>query len=393
MIRGSFWIQAALIALAWGGGALRAEPEEDQWTRSHTAGGRIRVVAKDAVLMQTVSVWATRGLAELEREWGLPIPFQADQPLTVLGSDQAQQVTLQQELSRGVLRQRILIPERMEALDSRELARVFTRALALRILLAALPEEAKGSNVRVPAWLETGSAVRLMGERQGDLLGEVVGSTHVRGPAYPEQTVRRPRGELSPSVEAEAALFCRWLFGRPGVTPAKQKELWASFATRDPLEVTTLRHLSGGSRDLRELHQHWDLWWQQERVKLMAEFRLSGPVLEALRTELRFVPGFYGLYRDDRDRTRSIRFDELEEYLDDPAFASAMAQWSLRLQSLRFRQESDLNDLIAHYQQAISTLAAASREKKKKNREVLLGEALDQWRQAQLLKDKGCKIR
>lgn len=113
----------------------------------------------------------------------------------------------------------------------------------------------------------------------------------------------------------------------------------------------------------------------------MAEFGLSEPVLDSLRVELRFVPGFYGLYQKDLDRTRSVRFEQLEEYVDDPAFASAMSQWSLRLQALRFRQPEEVNDLIASFQQAISILAAASREKGKARQELWM-EAGDHWHEA-----------
>ncbi|MDA3874630.1 MAG: hypothetical protein PF795_11810 [Kiritimatiellae bacterium] len=383
---------------------LRAELVEAQWSRSQTAEGRIRVVARDVALMQTVSVWATRSLGDLEREWGLPIPFQADYPVMLMGSDQANQVTLQQEFRKGVLRQRIYIPEPMDVSNSRELARIFTRALAVRVMMAALPSDAKASDVEVPVWLELGSATRLMGSpillqylksvwpehssairlmdaRQRDLFSGLMASEYTRRLAYPEEIVRRDRRDVTPLAEAEAGLLCRWIFRRAGATQAQKREMWASFAARDALDVATLSHQSGQSRDLREFHQHWDLWWQQEQLRLMAEFRLSESVLNALRRELRFLPGFYGLYREDLDRSRYVRFEQLEDYLDDPAFASAMVQWSLRLQSLRFRQPKEINDLIARFQQAISTLASASREKGKERQE-LWTQALDQWHQA-----------
>lgn len=360
---------------------LRAQMEEDQWTRSQTAGGRIRVVARDAALMQTVSVWATRSLGDLEGEWDLSIPFQADYPLIVMGSDEVGEATLQQDVRRGNLRQRIMIPDPMDAADSRELARVFTRALAVRVIMAALPSDEKRSDVQVPVWLELGSATRLMGERQGSLYSTFLASELTRRRTYPEEIVRRDRRDVTPLVEAEAALFCRWLFGRAGITQLQKREMWTSFASPE-VEVATLLRMSGQHRDLRELHQHWDLWWQTERSRLMAEFSLSEPVLSELRKELHFLPGFYELYRKDLDRARFLRFEQLEDYLDDPAFASAMSQWSLRLQPLRFRQPPEINDLIARFQQAISTLAAASREKGKTRQDVW-ADALDQWQQAQ----------
>lgn len=371
--------------------SLRAQMEEDQWTRSQAAGGRIRVVAKDAALMQMVSVWAARSLTELEREWGLSIPFQADHPLILMGSGRAEEVTLQQDFRQGVLRQRILMPEAMQAADSRELARIFTRALAVRVMMAAQTAEEKSSGVQVPAWLELGSAIRLMGDRQREVFRELMASEPTSSFAYPEEIAGRDRKPISPVAEAEAGLLCRWLFGREGITQTQKRKMWAFFAAGEILDVATLMRLSGRSRDLRELHQHWDLWWQQERLKLMAEFRMTEPVLNELRKELRFLPGFYGLYREDLDRTRYLRFEQLEDYLDDPAFATAMATWSLRLQTLRFRQPEEVNNLIASFQQAISTLAAASREKGK-TREKLWTQAVSQWHQALgVLRDVGLR--
>lgn len=360
------------------------DPEVDQWSRSRTAGGRIRVVARDAVLMQQLSVWAARSLEDLEREWGLTIPVQADHPLIIQATDSVDRVSLQQEGHPGGGRQRIRVPGRTTAEDSRELARVFTRAMALRLMAAALPADAQRGGIRVPAWLELGAGLGLMEGRAGRVFAMLTADPSGFSPAYPEQIVRRERREVSPRAEAEAALFCRWLFGRADGTPAQKRELWTLIATENFLDPAVLMRQAGRRRDLRELHQHWDLWWQHERMKLTAEFRLRAPVLQALRVELRFLPGFYGLYREDLDRTRTISFEQLDDYLDDPGFPRAMARWSLRLQTLRFRQEPDLNDLITRFQQAVSTLAAASREKGKVREDVWM-DALGQWREAEAL--------
>mgnify|MGYP000554284685 CR=1 FL=1 len=346
------------------GALLSAQEPVDFWMTSLSAKGKIKVMATDAAQVQKLSFWGERSLKQLEADWQVIVPFQQGQPLLIAVDSRAKKVALSQNWQQGVLKQTLILSEKSLKEEPRELAEAFTRALAYRVGLAAMPPGQKKRDWQVPDWLVKGSAHALLAGRSRMLFEGLVVDFDQGSPAYPEQIVLNQLSD-----ERSEALLCRWLFA------SGQKNLWTWIGQgdfREP-EVWIKRIPSIGN--LRELHQQWDVWWMEERNRLISEYGLEQPARDRLKAECVFIPACYGLSVEGENRFQPIPFRNLEAYLDDPRFGGAMQDWIVRLQRLRFRQTPAFNQQVEKLQEA-GRLAIRASQKKGKKRDRLWSEAL-----------------
>ncbi|MDF3130349.1 hypothetical protein P0Y35_14170 [Kiritimatiellaeota bacterium B1221] len=346
------------------GALLSAREPVDFLMSSLSAKGKIKVMASDAVQVQKLSFWSERSLKQLETDWQAIVPFQAGQPLIIVVDKRADKVGLKQSWHQGIFQQTLMLSEASLKEEPRELAEAFTRALAFRVGLAAMPAGQKNRQWQVPDWLVTGSAHALLAGRSRMLFEGLVLEYAHTSPPYPEQIVGGDGVD-----EPSAAALCQWIF------TSRQENLWTWISMGDfrSSEVWTTRLPNIGS--LRELHQHWDVWWLNNRNRLISEYRMEAPARENLNRLRIFVPAFYGLSVEGENRYAPIGFGGLELYLDDARFGVAMQEWIVRLQRLRFRQSPEFNAQVEGLQEAGRWAIRAAREKGRK-RERMWSEAL-----------------
>lgn len=353
----------------WGGllvaGALRLSSAElpEMWMRSNAARGRVEILATDAVALQQITVWSERSLKQLEADWRTALPFRQGEPLQIQVHPGEGEPHLQQAWAQRRLTQTLHLSQYSLRDHPQRIAELFTRAMVIRRGLAALPPDAQRIDWEVPGWLVQGSAHALLSGRSQVLFAWLVEQHVASSPAYPEQA-----GELT--EVAEAALVCRWLFEQ------NPPELWTRLAREEFRDPETWVRLIPGVGNFRELHQHWDLWWLNEKSQLVAEYSLETAAEAQLTEALRFIPALYGMSVEDQDRTRAISFSQLEAYLDDPRFEWTMQRWVLRLQMIRFRQSAAFNRRVERLQQAGNLAIQASRSQGRK-RERIWAEAVD----------------
>lgn len=339
-----------------------AQEALDFWMRSTPARGRVQILATDAAQLQILGLWSERSLKQLETDWQTALPFRQGQPLQLQIHADGREPELVQAWRQRVLLQVIHLSENSMRDQPQQLAELFTRAMATRRGLAAMPPEAQHLDWTVPDWLVTGSAHALLQGRSRDYFSEQVNRGPTYSPPYPEQI----SGGNHP---AAAALLCRWLFQQ---NPAG---FWSALTRgefRAPESWVAQLPRVG---NLRELHLQWDLWWMGERQRLIADYQLQSAAEAQLTEALMFIPATYGMSVEGLDRSREIPFSQLVDYLDDPRFEAAMQKWVLRLHRLRFRQNEAFNNRVERIQQAGNLAIQAARSQGRK-RERIWGEAV-----------------
>ncbi|WFB37117.1 hypothetical protein P3T73_05005 [Kiritimatiellota bacterium B12222] len=352
------------------GQRLWAQELDDAWIRSNSARGRIQVMSEDGVLAQKVAYWSERSLKQLEREWRKPIPFQPNRPLTLVIHPDRTGLHFSQSWLQGVLTQTIfLAPDSLQA-EPRKVAELFTQAMVYRMGLEALPPEDRQLNWEAPDWLIAGSAQVLLAGRSRELFAWLVATFQTDIPPAPEEIARMDIDGEDARREAAAALLCRWVFAKPS------PDFWQKVAEDDFQTAESWLREVGRARNLRDLHVIWDLWWMQERMKLIGEYSLSEEAEAWLKNEQLFIPAFYGWVMPEVNLQQPRPFSGLYVFLDDPAFELGMQEWILRLQHIRFRQSVALNEKIDQLQKAGTLSIQASQEKGRK-RDRLWEQALE----------------
>lgn len=341
---------------------LPAEQELDLWMRATAAKGRVQIMATDAMQLQKMAVWSERSIKQLEADWQTVLPFRQGQPLHIQVHPGEGAPNLQQEWHQRILYQSLHLSQNSLEEQPQKIAELFTQAMATRRGLAALPPNEQQLDWTPPEWLVQGSAHALLSGRSPALFASLIDRYRHASPTYPEQVNGR-------SDPASAALLCRWLFQQ------NPPELWTHLARGDFRETETWVRILPNIGNLRELHQHWDLWWWNEQSQLIADYGLQAAAEAQLVDALMFIPAVYGMSVADLDRTHPIPFSKLEDYLDDPRFEWAMQRWVIRLQVIRFRQSPEFNLRVDRLQQAGNLAIQAARSSGRK-RERLWEEAV-----------------
>ena len=333
--------------------SLPAAEELDLWMRANAAKGRVQILATDALQLQKMAVWSERSLKQLEADWQTVLPFRQGQPLQIQVHPGEGAPNLQQQWRQRILTQSLHLSQKSLEAAPQKIAELFTQAMATRRGLAALPPNEQQLDWTPPDWLVQGSAHAMLSGRSPALFASLIDRYQNTPPSYPEQV----KGQSDP---ATAALLCRWLFQQ------NPPDLWTRLARGDFRETEIWVALLPNIGNLRELHQHWDLWWLNEQSRLIADYGLQAAAEAQLVDALMFIPAVYGMSVEDLDRTRPIPFSKLEDYLDDPRFEWAMQKWVIRLQVIRFRQSPEFNLRVERLQQAGNLAIQAARSQGRK---------------------------
>jgi hypothetical protein len=283
-------------------------------------------------------------------------------------------VELFQVLHNNRLRQRLRLPGSLNAVPVEEVSNLLVMAMLTRLQWSAgvdLPRE-PGLERRV-VW-SPGAAAALIPDRAAQLAELALREYALLTPPTPEL--------VSPDRAVDAFLLYRWVQDTMLDSPETASVFWGRLVETPEFTMQDWVQVTPGVRSLRELHQAWDVWWQAEKQVLISEFGLEQQANAWLLNELNPVPRFYGLdAEEDALPLVPATLTDFAPYLEHPRFFSAMSQWILRLQSVRFRQSSRLNEQIRRFEIALE-MASRSIQRNGRIEQRYFEEAVRLWSEA-----------
>jgi hypothetical protein len=350
--------------------------------RTFAGGGRVEILAEDALLLQRLGQWVNRALPRLEKEWNLTLPGEPSPPLRLRVTPETAVCRLVELPGQGGgIRQEIWLPADPDAQHWEALAEALTRAMALRLIRAALPPASRGLEVHAPDWLVIGSAPWLFPPLEISIAARAAERYRHAAPPVPAVIVHAAKTDRSEMFPVDAHLLCRWLFQRREGAEAPGRDWWAAFASAKAPRAEDWRGLRPEAGNLREFHILWELEWREERLRLIAAFGLVSEALELLLRELETPPARYGL-GEAADRYAASAPIRWQIYLEDPRLPHALRQWTLRVQGLRIRQGADFTRLTDPFLAAVSSLSHAASLKGAKQQQRI-EQAQAQWREGE----------
>jgi hypothetical protein len=333
--------------------ALWSDAQElDFFVRSAAADGRLLIVAEDSAWLPRLSVWSANSLKRLEQQWNRTIPFETEVPLRLMMGGDTREIVLGQLVRRGVLQQRISLPAAPEDVYAMPLGERFVEAMLSRVFWS----EGLLEDGAIPApevnWMK-GAAATLVDLEARRLAAVAVSRFAERAPPSPELV----RGEEA----MESFLLYRWIQQTLLKDGGTSRIFWQQLHERPDFRVEEWVEVTPEVGTLRQLHIRWEVWWAAERQRLISEYGLRDEAVGWLLEELNPVPRFLGVGTFGPDDLRTTSFQEFEPYLDHPDIETALVQWMLRIQRVRFRQAGDLNTVMSGFEEALLEAVRAVR--------------------------------